>query len=78
MTPEQFEVVADLIRSQESVRKVMRLVLVEGRSSAEARALTGISPQALCNALNRYQTAHHKILTAYGPVPEKGSQKNTK
>ncbi|AJE97271.1 TrfB-related DNA-binding protein [Pandoraea apista] len=65
MTPEQFEVIAKLLRSQEHVANAVRRVLVEGCPPSEAAREGGISPQSMSNALSRYRAAHEDIAAAY-------------
>lgn len=67
MTAPQLDVVAELLRSRDPVRAAACLALVEGKSNPEVSETTGMSPQAVSNALTRYRVAHHKILAAYAP-----------
>lgn len=67
MTAVQLDVVAELLRSRDPVRAAASLALVEGKSNPEVSEATGMSPQAVSNALTRYRVAHHKILVAYAP-----------
>jgi hypothetical protein len=65
MTPAQFELVAELIRSTEPVRSVAKFVLVEGQSNAKAREWTDVSPQSQSNTLTRFRKAHKDIVEVY-------------
>ncbi len=65
MTHEQFEVIAQLIRSREPATTAARLVLMDGLSNAEAATETGISPQSVSNTLARFRLADKKIRAAY-------------
>lgn len=65
MTPSQFDVVAELLRSREPVRTAVQMVLVEGRAAKEAAGATGLVHQSVTNALRRYRNAHKKLLFAY-------------
>lgn len=65
MALEQFEIVAELLRSREPVRTAVRMVLVGGIVTKEAAAATGLAPQSVSNALRRYRNAHNKLLFAY-------------
>lgn len=65
MTPAQFGVVAELLRSRGSARTAAELVLVAGQSTSTAANATGTSPQGVSNALRRYRKAHTKLLHAY-------------
>jgi DNA-directed RNA polymerase specialized sigma24 family protein len=65
MTPMQFEVVADLLRSREPVRTAVRMVMVEGATTKAAAETTGLVPQSVTNALRRYRNAHSRLLNAY-------------
>ena len=52
MTPEQFDALAELLRLRGGASQdAARLVLVEGLAPAEAARATGISAQAVGNAL---------------------------
>lgn len=66
MSPAQFEVVAELLRSREPVRTAVRLVLVEGAATKTAALAAGMQPNAVSNALGRYRNAHRKLIAAYG------------
>lgn len=65
MTQAQFEVVAELLRSREPVRTAAKLVLLDGKTTKDAAAATGMQPNAVSNALTRYRNAHAKLLVAY-------------
>lgn len=67
MTPEQFELIAKLIRSREPAKTVARYVLVEGISNAKAAAETGLSAQSVSNTLARFKSADYEIRSAYMP-----------
>lgn len=66
MTPEQFEVVADLIRSREPAKSAARMILLEGAREVDAAAATGIARSSAHNTATRFRAAHAKILAAYG------------
>lgn len=68
MTPTQFDVVADLLRSREPVRTAVRMVLIKGYSPKAAADATGLAPQSVTNALRRYRNAHGKLLNAYNKI----------
>lgn len=65
MTLEQFEVLAELLRSREPVKTAARLVLLEGVSTKAAAAATGMKSNAVSNALGRYRRAYKKVATAF-------------
>lgn len=65
MTPAQFDVVAELLRSREPVRTAVRMVLIDARTAKTAAADTGLVHQSVTNALRRYRNAHAKLLNAY-------------
>jgi len=65
MTPAQFEIVAELLRSREPVRSAAWQVLVAGAQTKEAAYNNGMAPNAVSNALTRYRKAHKKLLAAY-------------
>ncbi|MFD2404946.1 TrfB-related DNA-binding protein [Azorhizophilus paspali] len=52
MSDEQFEALAELLRMRGSAsQEAARLVLVEALSAADAARATGVSPQAVSNAV---------------------------
>jgi hypothetical protein len=63
MTEDQFNVVADLIRSQEPVRSA-RKVLLEGVGVAAAARDIGVSTSSASNATRRIRVAFGKICAA--------------
>lgn len=65
MTPEQFEVVADLIRSREPAKSAARMILLESVRVVDAAEATGISAASASNTATRFRAAHAKILSAY-------------
>lgn len=65
MTPAQFEVVAELLRSRDPVRSAARAVLVDAAGTTEAAMHAGVSSQSVSNALARFKAAHEKIESAY-------------
>lgn len=65
MTPAQFKVVAELLRSRDPVRSAAKAALVDGVSTSEAAAEAGVSSQSVSNALARFKAAHEKIGSAY-------------
>lgn len=67
MTPAQFDVVAELLRSRDPARAVARMVLVEHATTGEAAAHYGVSSQSVSNALARFRSADEKIRAAYKP-----------
>ncbi len=75
MTPEQFDVLAKLLRSRDPAREAARLVLVEGKTNAEAHAITGVLPQGIGNALARYRAADREIRAAYMGTSQKTENK---
>jgi hypothetical protein len=64
MTEDQFNVVADLIRSQEPVRSAARKVLLEGVGVAAAARDIGVSTSSASNATRRIRVAFGKICAA--------------
>lgn len=66
MTPEQFDLVAKLLRSQERIAKAVRLVLLDGVAPSEAAKQEDLSPQSVSNALARYRVTHAELSAAYG------------
>jgi DNA-directed RNA polymerase specialized sigma24 family protein len=65
MTPAQFDVVAELLRSREPVRTAVRMVLLDASTAKEAAEATGLVHQSVTNALRRYRNAHAKLRVAY-------------
>lgn len=54
MTDVQFDALATLLRmSSEGARRAAEMVLVDGLSPSAAASATGLSPQAVSNALTR-------------------------
>lgn len=51
MTPAQFDLVAELLRSRDPVRSAARLVLIDGASTTSAAGHAGVSSQSVSNAL---------------------------
>jgi transposase len=65
MTPAQFDVVAELLRSRDPARAAARLVLIDGASTSAAAEHCGVSSQSVSNALSRFKAADEKISQAY-------------
>lgn len=65
LTPEQFELIATLIRSREPVRSAAYLVLVDGLENRQAIAGKGISDQSISNTVRRFRDVHKMIHKAY-------------
>ncbi|GIK74345.1 MAG: hypothetical protein BroJett021_33330 [Chloroflexota bacterium] len=65
ITPAQFEVVADLLRSRDPVRAAVKKVLLRGVSTKGAAEASGLSSQSVSNALRRYRAAHIRLEKAY-------------
>jgi hypothetical protein len=58
MTPERFAALASLIRMRGGrAQDAARLVLVDSLRPIEAARQTGLSPQAVCNAVTRVRRA---------------------
>lgn len=70
MTPAQFDVVAELLRSRDPARAAARLVLIEGASTTAAAAQCAVSSQSVSNAVARFKVADQKISTAYQKSPK--------
>lgn len=68
MTPEEFDVVAELLRSRDPARAAARLVLIEGATTSVAAAHCGVSSQSVSNAIARFKTADEKISAAYKKI----------
>jgi hypothetical protein len=64
MKEDQFNVVADLIRSQEPVRSAARKVLVEGSRVSVAARDSGVSTSSASNAVRRIRAAFGKVCSA--------------
>jgi hypothetical protein len=65
ITSEQFEVIADLIRSRGPARTAAHLVLVGGSSNVDAAAKASVSRQSVSNTTARFRSADIKIRHAY-------------
>jgi DNA-directed RNA polymerase specialized sigma24 family protein len=65
MTPERFAVIARLIRMRGGrSQEAARLVLVEGMRPVEAARATGLSLQAVCNAVARVRRTDNLLAKA--------------
>lgn len=67
MTPEQFDVLAGLLRPRAKTRAAARDVLVEGVRVPEAAKAAHIPKNYLYKSVVRFRTAHTKIIAAYLP-----------
>lgn len=66
MTPEQFDVIAKLIRSGASrSQDAARLVLADGLAPAEAARQAGCTPQSASNTVRRFRDAAALIESAW-------------
>lgn len=65
MTPAQFDVVAELLRSRDPARAAARLVLIEGATTSAAAEECGVSSQSVSNAIARFKSADEKISAVY-------------
>lgn len=65
MTPAQFDVVAELLRSRDPARAAARLVLIEGATTVAAAAQCAVSSQSVSNAVARFKAADQKIRAVY-------------
>lgn len=65
MTPQQFDLLAQLLRSKEPVTTGARLVLLHGVPNAEAARTAGATPQSVHRAAKRFDELHGEILTTY-------------
>lgn len=66
MTPQQFDVIAKLIRSRGTeAEQGARLVLVQGLPGIQAASLVDASPQSISNAVRRYREAEELIDSAW-------------
>ena len=65
MTIRQFEAVATALRSKEPAKTAARMILVEEKSYQEVMQATGMSSQAVSNALRRFRAMHAMLLAAY-------------
>lgn len=67
MTPEQFDVIAKLIRSRGGpAEQGARFVLVDGMPGIHAAALVDASPASISHAVRRYREAEELIESAWG------------
>lgn len=53
LTADQYEAIATLLRMRDPSREAARLVLVDGMRPADAARTTGLTPQAVGNAVSR-------------------------
>lgn len=72
LTKEEFAVVSKALQSKEPARTAARLVLVEGRTIAEAVAATGCLQPSVSRVVRRCREMHAFILTGYA---RKGKRK---
>lgn len=68
LTPAQFEVVAQALRTVEPARTAARLVLVEGYTITAAAALAGVLQPSASRVVKRCREIHEKILMAYAKI----------
>lgn len=69
MTPEQFDAIAQLIRSTASPSQAAaRLALVNGLAPAEAARQSGCTPQSASNTIRRFRDAHAVISRAWPSI----------
>lgn len=65
LTKKEFEVVAKLLQSKEPATTAARLVLVSGKTVAEAVAKTSVLQPSVSRVVRRCRETHAFILTAY-------------
>ncbi len=69
MTPEQFRVIATLLRSRAHIREVCEKVLLGGESPAVVARAAGLEYHLVTKALIRYRSTHEMLLSAYAGNP---------
>lgn len=72
VTPAQFWALTQIARTSEPSREAARLVLVEGRSVAQAVEATGVLQPSVSRLVIRLRRAHDLLSDAYSP-PERRS-----
>lgn len=65
MTPAQFWTICQIARTSEPSRTAARLVLVDGRTVAEAVARTGVLQPSVSRLVARLLRAHNLLIEAY-------------
>lgn len=65
LTKKEFDLIAKLIQSKEPPKTAAFMVLVRGKSNAEARESTGLSAQSVSNTLGRFRRTHKMIWEVY-------------
>jgi len=65
MTPAQFWSVCQIARTSEPSREAARLVLVEGRTTVDAAARTGVLQPSVARLVGRLRRAHVLLAEAY-------------
>jgi len=66
--PKDFDFLVTLLHGKPDTpaNKAARLVLLEGKTQAEAGRITGATRSTVCDAVGRYSKVDQKITTAYG------------
>ncbi len=65
MTPQQFDCLAQLLRSRSGSREACRRVLVLGERQCDVARSLDVSPTLIAVSLRSYKVAHQKILDAF-------------
>ena len=65
MTPDQFDVIAKLLRSRSRARAAARLVLLDGLRNVDAANAAGTTPQVASDAVQRFRKAERLIAGAW-------------
>ena len=76
MTPAQFWALCQIARTSEPSREAARLVLVEGRTTVDAAAWTGVLQPSVARLVSRLRRAHALLSDAY-VTPERRSPART-
>ena len=65
MTPKQFDLIAELIRSRDPAKKAAKLVLVHGLSNQEAAQTMGLLKTSVSATVLRFKATADKIAKVY-------------
>lgn len=65
MTPQQFNLLADLLRSKEPVTSGVKMILFKGMANADAARAVGVSPQSVHRATKRFIELDAQIRKIY-------------
>lgn len=65
MTPEQFELLADLLRSKGPAREAARMVLLQNYTNTDAARQAGVLPQSSSRTVRLIREMDQRISSVY-------------